>query len=220
MTIYNELFFNNVESFLSNSFPVLRSILSKDRWLCMVRDFFARHVCRTPLFTRLAEEFLTYLEEERDSVAEEPPFLLELAHYEWLELALTLADADDDHSSIDPNGNLLAGHPVVSPLAWRLTYAYAVHRISPAYIPEAAEQTPVHLVVYRDRQDRIGFLEANSFIHALLERLDTEQMLTGAAALNAIILELNPVDPQRVRLSGYEMLREFRRRDILLGTAR
>ncbi len=219
MAIYNELFFNNVEGFLAGSFPVLRRIIPQKRWQAMARDFLAHHTCRTPLFTRLAEEFLTYLEEERNGVAGDLPFLLELAHYEWVELALTLSDADEDLPETDPNGDLLTGYPVISPLAWRLTYAYAVHRISPDYIPEAAEETPNYLVVYRDRQDRIGFLEINPVIHALLDHFDAKQAMTGEAALNAIILALGHSNPDGARLAGVKLLKELRRRDILLGTA-
>ncbi len=66
----------------------------------MARDFFACHACRTPLFTRLAEEFLVYLEQERKGMPEDPPFLLELAHYEWVELALSLSDTDQQLPAI------------------------------------------------------------------------------------------------------------------------
>lgn len=32
MNIYAELFFNNVEDFISNTYPVLKSITAEDRW--------------------------------------------------------------------------------------------------------------------------------------------------------------------------------------------
>jgi hypothetical protein len=51
------------------------------------------------------------------------PWLHELAHYEWVELALQIAD--DDLPPHDPDGDLLAGKPVPSPLAWALAYCLA-----------------------------------------------------------------------------------------------
>ena len=93
MKIYRELFFNNVESFLATAFPVLRRITPEARWNAMARDFFARHESHQPLFRGIAAEFLRYLERERGRVKGDPPFLRELAHYEWVELALAVSDA-------------------------------------------------------------------------------------------------------------------------------
>ncbi len=219
MAIYRELFFNNLEGFLTDSFPVLRSILPQAHWQTMTRDFFAHHACCTPLFTRLAEEFIDYLEHERKPVAEDPPFLLELAHYEWVEMALTLSDADAKLPPVDAQGDLLNGHPVISPLVWRLSYAYPVHRIGPDFVPKAPTETPNHLVVYRNRQDQVGFLQINPVSHALLEVLDTSPSITGAAALDMILNALNHPAPNQVRLAGIELLEDLRQRDILLGIA-
>ena len=83
MAIYCDLFYNNVESFIANSFPVLRRITPDDRWHAMLRDYFSRHRARTPLFPKMPQEFLHYLEHERDTEGD-PQFLLELAHYEWM----------------------------------------------------------------------------------------------------------------------------------------
>ncbi len=220
MAIYNELFYNNLNGFMADSFPVLRRITPDDRWQAMTRDFFATHTCRTPLFTRLAEEFLVYLEHERNKLPEDPPFLLQLAHYEWVELALNLSDEDQDLPPIDANGDLLAGHPVISPLAWSLSYDYPVHLISPDYLPEAPAEVPTHLVVYRDRRDRIGFLEINAVTSTLLEILDAEPAISGEAALDIIVQVLGHSDPERMRLAGVSLLNDLRQRDILLGTAR
>lgn len=42
MQIYRELFYNNIEDFLANAFPVLRKISSDEIWHARVRDFYAR----------------------------------------------------------------------------------------------------------------------------------------------------------------------------------
>jgi hypothetical protein len=43
MQIYRELFYNNVESFISGTFPVLRRIYSDADWHALVREYFSRH---------------------------------------------------------------------------------------------------------------------------------------------------------------------------------
>lgn len=67
MAIYRRLFFNNIQSFLSNAFPVLRQLYADADWQVLVRGFYARHRCRRPQFYQLAEEFLDYLAEEYES---------------------------------------------------------------------------------------------------------------------------------------------------------
>ena len=78
--IYRTLLYNNVEGFIANGFPVLRSIYSDDDWHHMVRDFFAHHQSTSPYFLEISQEFLDYLQSERQPHAEDPPGLLELAH--------------------------------------------------------------------------------------------------------------------------------------------
>ena len=93
MVMYRELFFNNIEGFLSGNFPVLRKILDDQQWFALAQDFFAKHPCQSPHFSQIPEEFLDYLQNERDS-SEDFPFMLELAHYEWVEMALSIAKED------------------------------------------------------------------------------------------------------------------------------
>ncbi|WP_173586115.1 DNA-binding domain-containing protein, partial [Methylogaea oryzae] len=94
MAMYRELFYNNVESFLSGNFPVLRSLYGDGAWHALAQDFFARHRCRTPYFYAIPEEFLAFLRDERDRQHDDPPFLQELAHYEWAEMAVAIAQGE------------------------------------------------------------------------------------------------------------------------------
>lgn len=218
MAIYEALFFNNVQAFLTDAFPVLKRITSERHWLGMARDFYARHACVSPLFTRLAQEFLHYLEFERGQQDGDPPFLLELAHYEWVELALAFSDAQPPTLPVDPTGDLLDGCPQVSPLAWSLGYRYAVHRIGPDYLPAEPAPEPVYLLVYRDRKDDLGFLEVNALTHALLAALRCAPGVTGRMALQAIA-EATGQSQETLLLEGTCLLAELRARDILIGAA-
>jgi hypothetical protein len=220
MAIYRDLFYNNLESLLAGNFPVLRRLLPDAHWHAMVRDFFVRHRCETPYFLELAQEFLDYLQNERAADAADPPFLLELAHYEWVELALAIAEEDPDPAAADPNGDLLAGRPLVSPLAWALTYRFPVHRIGPDCRPEAPEGPPTHLVVYRNRADDVEFMEINAVTQRLLELVREHPDWTGRDAVQCIAGELKHPDPGQVLRAGAELLAGLRRRDILLGTRR
>lgn len=218
IAIYRELFYSNVESFVASAFPVLRSLMADDHWHSMVRDFFANHRCETPLFAEIAQEFLGYLHDERQPEEPDPPFMLELAHYEWVELAVSVSDEDRNAPPVDPNGDLLAGSPLVSPVAWNLSYRYPVHRIAPEFQPQAPGGGATHLVVYRDREDEVHFLEINAVTQRLLQLLKERPDATGLDILKIIASELQAADPESVVNAGARLLDDLKNRNILLGT--
>jgi hypothetical protein len=218
MAVYRELFFNNIEGFLASGFPVIHRLLVGDAWHAMVRDFLIRHRCRTPHFPEIAEEFLAYLGSEREPLPLDPPFLPELAHYEWVELALAISDADRHLSAVDRDGDLLHGVPVVSPLAWNLSYAYPVHRISPAFRPSEPGDSPTHLVAYRDRNDQVRFLEINAVTQRLLELLKENNDDRGMDILKRIACELGIAEPGDIIRAGVDLLSDLKNRNIVLGT--
>jgi hypothetical protein len=218
MQIYRELFYNNVEDFLANTFPVLREITPDQHWHEMMRDYFKNHQARTPLFPQMSQEFLQYLDNEREECASDFPFIRELAHYEWLELAISIDTRDIDMQGINAEGDLLAGIPVLSPLAWPFAYQYPVHKISPDFLPEGPPAQASYLVVYRDRDDEVGFLELNPVSARLIECLQSDKSASGLQMLEEIAKEIQHPNSQVVIDGGLEILQSMREKDILLGT--
>jgi uncharacterized protein len=216
MRLYRELIYNNIERFLANNFPILRKITPDARWQAMVQDYFSRHRAHTPLFPKMAEEFLQYLENERDT-RDDPPFILELAHYERMESALAIDTSAIDLAGIDPEGDLLAGIPILSPLAWPCVYHFPVHRIAPDFQPLEPGAQPTYLIVYRDRADRVGFMEANPVTARLLQWLLKDEGKTGREVLELIASEINHPLPEVVIRGGLEILCQLKQRDVILG---
>ena len=219
MKIYSELFFNNVEDFISNTYPVLKSITAEDNWQKMIRDYFSNHLSHTPLFPEMPREFLKYLETERDD-PKDPPFIKELAHYEWIELALMTSDLDSDidWDHIDVDGDLLNEKPIMSPLAWPLTYKYPVQQISADFIPEAPSEQPIYLLIYRDKKDKVHFMELNPVTALLVQLLDEDNGLTTKQMLEVIVKQLNHPDPDVVFNGGYQIIQDLKDRNVILGT--
>lgn len=214
MAIYRELFFNNIEGFMSNNFPVLRSILDDFKWAALVRDFFSIHVCRTAYFAEIAEEFIEYLELERDKKSHDYPFLLELAHYEWVEMALENAKEELSVNRLD--GALgIDQNITISPLAWPLAYSYPVHRIGPAYLPSEPEAEPICLIVYRNADDCIRFIEITPTTYELLQIIDQNGPLTANASLNELIRMMNPPNPESIRSDGLRILNDLVKKNIV-----
>ena len=217
MRVYNELLFNNIEGFLLACFPVCRRVLGARRWRRLVRAFFAEHRCRSPFFRQIPEEFVAWLRGARAGHPDDPPFLPDLAHYEWVELALDASPVEPDLARVDRDGDLLAARPALNPVAMLLTYPYPVHRIGPRFRPEAPDAQPTHILVFRDLQDRVRFLVLNA-VSARLVALLHDGEHTGAAALATIARELNHPNPEIVRAGGREILESLRREEAVLGT--
>lgn len=211
MAIYSNLIYKNIEGFVSGAFPVLRQLLDDEQWHAMVRDFVSRHISHSPYFLEISQEFLKYLQEERQPQPHDPPFLLELAHYEWVELALDVSQEQLPVSleSVD----YLEAEPRVSPLAWCLSYQYPVHLIGPDYQPRQPPEQPTFLIVYRDRSDCVKFMESNAVTVRLLSVL--EEQLSGRQALQQLAAEMQHPEPQQLIAAGEGLLQKLHRADIL-----
>ena len=218
MKIYRELFFNNVQSLLASNFPVLRTLYDKERWRQLVRDFYSEHRCQTPLFPEVAKEFLRYLQDHRKARPDDPGFLLELAHYEWVELALALDERDLADVVADPGGDLLKQTPVLSPLAWPLGYRYPVHLIKAEYQPIHPPEQASHILVYRNRRDEVKFMKLNEVSRLLLELMREDSGATGLELLTQVAASIEHPDPARVIAAGTDLLNNLRKKDVLLGT--
>lgn len=214
MQIYLDLFYNNIESFLASAFPVSKSLLDGERWHGLVRDFLHRHPSESPYFLEISQEFLTFLADTRPAGL--PPFMLELAHYEWVELALAVAEEEVPEDGLDPQGDLHDGVPVVSPLIWKLAYRFPVHQIGPGFQPEQPGAQPTQLVVYRRRDDQVRFMEVNALTLALLELLEPGN-LSGGEALSRLAAEVGDLDPDVVTREGLATLERLRKADIIAG---
>ncbi len=217
MKIYSELFYNNVEGFMSNAYPVLRELTEDEKWHRMIRDYFEKHQAATPFFQEMPREFLKYLENEREEEPDDYPFMLELAHYEWVELALSVTDIENDYENIDIDGDLLEGVPALSKTAWPLNYNYPVHEISPEYLPEQPGDQPTYLVVYRNSNNDVHFLDINPVTAQLLQLISDESNLTSKQMLTNIAEQLKHPNPDVVIQGGLQILHDLKTRDVIIG---
>jgi len=175
MAIYQSLFFNNINGFISSGFPVLKSLLSDSEWEKLVRHFFVTHSCRTPFFAEISKEFVEYL--SSDSVCDDdlPPFAAELAHYEWLELDISIRKSEREVRFF--NDDVLPTQVCVSPFATLASYAFPVHLIGPDYQPDVVSNEQQFYVVYRDSASEVQFAHLNSVSAMLFYTI--EQYETG-----------------------------------------
>lgn len=217
LAIYRDLFFNNIEGLLAGNFPVIRKTLGEQRWRLLVREFYAQHRSHTPLFAEIGREFIRFLQERAEYGAADPAWLAEMAHYEWVELGLQIAD--DEFPVHDEQGDLLTGIPVLSPIAWALAYTWPVPHIGPDYQPETPPEAQTLVLVRRDAQYDIRFAEISPLVYRLIEIL-REGGKSGRQALEQLAGEAGITDLPPFVEQGHAMLERMRQEGTLLGTTR
>jgi hypothetical protein len=212
LKIYQDLVYNNIEGFISGGFPVLRSLYNDTDWHGLVRTFIDQHRCHTPYFLEISQEFLQFLMQDYQARATDPPFLAELAHYEWVELALDTSEEElPEEVEVE---EVLAVVPRLSPLAWSLSYRCPVHRIGPGFRPrEAAE--PTYLAVYRNRADKVRFMELNAMTSRLLEKVRDNKADTARVLLEDLARELG-MEGGAMLTPGSEQLRQLVAQSVVL----
>lgn len=209
LRIYRDLFFNAIESLLSNGFPVIRETVGNVRWKQLVHAFYSNHRSRTPLFPQVAREFVDWL------IADHPSWLAELAHYEWVEQALFTSDATIEPH--DPDGDLLEGVPVWSPLAMPLAYTWPVTSIGQGREPKSAPSQPTYLLVRRDPTHMVRFARIAPLAWQLMESLRS-QRLSGREHIAALALQVG-ADPLQLEALAVPLLQQLHEQGVVPGTA-
>ena len=211
MAVYEELLFNNLRSFLDRCFPVGRDCLGEVRWTRLCRAFYRDWPCATSWFREIPREFVTYL--EAGSGQRLPRWFVELARYEWAELAVDVMDTVPPAGLAD--GDLMAGCPVVNPALLSLAFQWPVHRIGPTFRPR--RPAPVHLLVFRDAADEVCFVETSTATARLLALL-ADGRVSGGDALARLAAELGRAPDAAFMDFGRHSLADLRRLGVLLGT--
>ncbi len=198
MDVYRKLFFGNISNLLASTFPVIRSILPDEKWQTLVRDFYTQHRCDTPLFPYIAGEFADYCLNERD-VADDLPFLAELAQYEWSEIALRHSDE-------------------ALPTCWPLMFRFPVHRIGASYLLQQdllqqAPEAPTYLLMYRRSDEQIKFMESSAATFRLLQLL--ESMPTLDDVCKQLAIEMQHPDVPVLRMMVEDTLQQLRQAGVI-----
>lgn len=217
MAIYRELFFNNLHSLLSQTFPVLKKLHDSEKWRVLIRQFMVSHQAQTPYFLEIPQEFLVFLQTAYELQDDDFPFLIELAHYEWVELALSVSEETNADLRVDMEGDLLDGIPVKSALAWTYAYQFPVHRITTQFQPQEPGEQPTFLAICRKANDDMDFMELNPVTARLLELIESNKTETGRELLQKLAQEISYPDIDAMITHGASAMEDMRRAEILLG---
>lgn len=201
--LYRDLVRTALEDPLLDAFPITHALLARDgAWTWAVEAFLASRTVSSPYYRDVAPAFVAWLADSRWG-QERWPFLLQLAHYEVLELDVVRHPDEPPPPGLlrEPAADRVA---VLDPAARNVAYGFAVQ----AATVEAPEPPAAcaWLLCHRDREGAFRVLELTAHVSALLARSQEGQPLGAASA------ELG-VDPR----AAFDLLRDFRDRGALLG---
>ncbi|WP_192564327.1 DNA-binding domain-containing protein [Pseudomonas gozinkensis] len=215
VNVYRDLVFNNVSQLLGSTFPLLIRIIGQERWRTLIRGFLRDYRAQTPKFGEIAEEFVGYLASEPAvlSAGGWPEFLVELAHYEWVEMVLQQSDADPLPAS-DP-AQLLEKPLQVSALAWPLAYTWPVQMLGPDHQPATPPAQPTLLLVRRTADWSVKFSELSPLAWRLLQRIEEFPLLNGREQLQGLALEAGLPETVSFMDSGLALLQQLHEDGVL-----
>lgn len=215
MAVYRESVFNNLLESVSICFPVCVNVLGKRKWRDLIRDFMANYSTNSPLFREIPQQFLAFLENVEDL----PPYLKPLAHYEWIELAISSQQTSplsaQTFNTDNTELNCLDSVITLAPASALLAYDYPVHKVSKRFKPTAIEKT--YLLVFRNTHFEVKFIVLNPITFNLLSLIQS-QPLTGRLALTMLANQLQHPDLDLFIRFGAETLNDLRKQQaIALG---
>ena len=221
--IYARLLYSKIEGSLDNCFPLSCKLLGTKRWTQLIQSFIKNHRCKSPLYREIPDEFVDYLINEQIAIVL-PEFIVELAHYEWMELVLETEKATPSKPCFPINEDILNVIPAFNPVLHLLHYNYPVQHITAsdpywegwASRTEPYSQESIILVALRDSEDNVQFIEINTITARLIE-LMREGLSTAEQALLELAAEMHYGDHETILPFGTAIFKQLEQQQIIIG---
>jgi len=212
--IYVDLLYNKFNDSLTTCFPVTYAILGETAWQRLLRDFIAEHRCLSPYYRQIPDEFMLYLQNERQVIGD-LPFLSELAHFEWIELVLSIAEPEPVVSEALTDTHILDAVLVFAPVIKLLYYVWPVQQINQTYQPDEPPALATHILGFRDAADQVQFIALNPATASLLMHLQNGH--TATQVLQELGKDLKPSELSNLMLFGKNILTDLHRHGAIIG---
>jgi hypothetical protein len=215
MKIYARLFYSSISSLLAGTFRIIREINDPQKWQKLVRDFYRPENNHSPHFPEISRDFVSFLKTYQ--LPKQQPFLAELAHYEWIEMAINIDKREViKQAGLTPD-DFIQNMINTSSLARLNVYNYPVHQISKQFQPLEKLEQEIYILVYRNTADKVKFIELNPLSAVLFEKLQMNTQLTGLEILQQLALEVHQQDNQEFIGFGLQIILDWYHKDIIQG---
>lgn len=212
--LYVDLLYNKFNDSLKTCFPVTYAILGETVWQQLLKNFIAEHRCLSPYYRQIPDEFVQYLQNERQ-VINDLPFLPELTHFEWIELTLSIAEAEPVVTEILSDEQLMEAVLVFAQVIKLLHYVWPVQQINPAYQPDEPPSVTTHILGFRDAADQVQFIALNPATASLV--LQLQNQYTAKQTLQELGKDFTPSELSNLMLFGKDILDDLYRQGAIIG---
>ncbi|MEC8443382.1 MAG: hypothetical protein VXZ05_04165, partial [Pseudomonadota bacterium] len=147
----------------------------------------------------------------------------ELAHYEWLELAVDVMPVDDQQreGGLATEGlpeectedDVFDRAPVLNSALMTAAYHYPVHQIQPGFIPD---QTGLFgFILFRDADDTVRFVQCSPLSLVIVDAIRENPSMTGREVIYAVLAQAG-LEGETAVQGGLDVLSDWRRQGILV----
>jgi hypothetical protein len=153
-----------------------------------------------------------------------PKFIIELMHFEWMELILETEKPVLSRQIIPVKSDQLTDIPVLNPVFYLLHYHYPVQNIT-ASDPHwnswstrlvSYPREAIILAGLGDGDDKVHFIELNAVTARLIELMQ-EGLYSGEQALLELAAEMHYKDHKSILPSGIKILQQLEQQQIIIG---
>lgn len=214
MQQYHQLFFNNFDGVLENTFARFKASLAPNQWATLTQTFFRDTPQHSPFLADVPARFTDFLAEQGALAL--TPGQEELAAFELTCFELRQAEDPDHPLSLAADGDLLAGHPVVNPECLLFESDFPVHDLDWSPVSDPGQLTFLCLIRDSDGHIQTQVLSAASAL--LLVLIDENPEVSGTEILVQLCQQLDlPVE--ETRCTAQAQLETWRADRIILGSS-
>ncbi len=123
---YRRLLRNNFNEVMKQAFPIARTVLPEAQWDRLIDDFMAAHPAATPQIWKLPREFYHFVKANGYGDRMALPFLNDLLHFEWIEIAVHTMP-DQNRGISHQKGDPMKDRITVNPEHRLIRLSYPVH---------------------------------------------------------------------------------------------
>ena len=196
---------------LAPAFPVTHALLGDDLWEHAVRLFLKDAPSHAPWASAVQRAFVDHVCESPE-MQSLPAWLQDLAHFEWLQSAVSTTPVT--WPAFNATGDTLHHAVVLNPTHVEAAYEWPVHGINTDHKPDDMQSTYVSML--RDPQDELHVLESSVFRGQLLDLLREGQ--TGEQAFMVLAMWLSYPEPEAFVREGAQVMAQLQREGVVLGT--
>lgn len=196
---------------LDTAFPVTHALLGEDLWQQAVRLFLKEAPSHAPWAGAVQRAFVAHVSQS-PSMQGLPAWLQDLAHYEWLQNAVSTASVN--WPAFDVHGDVMQRAVVLNPTHVEAVYEWPLHGTSDEH--KLNDMQHIYVSMLRDVNDELHVFDSSMFRSQLLDLLREGQ--TGVQALLTLARWLSHPEPETFVHEAKPVMLQLQREGVVLGT--